>query len=97
VRDGGTREPKTTITSELSSAEFQRATQQAQAWLDDTDGVLQGLAGHSLTPDQQETVTQIHNYMKGARTALTDGDMRRASTLALKAHWLSDDLLKQPR
>jgi hypothetical protein len=97
VRNGGTKEPTTTITSGLSPAELQRANQQALAWLDSTDGALQGLAGRSFTPDQQETVTQIHNYMKGARTALTDGDIRRASTLALKAHWLSDDLLRQPR
>jgi hypothetical protein len=97
VRDGGTKEPTTTITSGLSPADVRRATQQAQEWLDNADGALQGLTGRSLTPDQLETVTQIHNYMKGARTALTDGDLRRASTLALKAHWLSDDLLKQPR
>jgi hypothetical protein len=32
--------------------------------------------------------------MEGARGALQEGDERRASTLAEKAHLLADDLLK---
>jgi hypothetical protein len=32
--------------------------------------------------------------MEGARGALQEGDVRRASTLAEKAHLLADDLLK---
>jgi hypothetical protein len=95
VRDGGAKEPSATIVSGMSPAESERSRQKAQQWLDNSDDALRQLAGRSLRPDQQETVIQIRNYMKGAQTALTDGDMRRASTLALKAHWLSDDLVKQ--
>jgi hypothetical protein len=32
--------------------------------------------------------------MDGARSALQEGDLRRASTLAEKAHLLADDLVK---
>ena len=38
---------------------------------------------------------QIHNYMDGARAALHEGDVRRASTLAEKAHLLAEDLVKR--
>jgi hypothetical protein len=33
--------------------------------------------------------------MSGARSALQEGDVRRASTLAEKARLLADDLIKQ--
>jgi len=39
-------------------------------------------------------VAQIRNYMDGARSALKEGDVRRANTLALKAHLLSEELVK---
>jgi hypothetical protein len=32
--------------------------------------------------------------MTGARSALKEGDVRRASTLALKAHLLAEDLIR---
>jgi len=40
-------------------------------------------------------VGQIRNYMDHARLALKEGDLRRANTLAEKAHLLSDDLVKR--
>jgi hypothetical protein len=39
-------------------------------------------------------VGQIGNYMAGTRSALKEGDVRRASTLAQKAHLLAEDLVK---
>jgi len=39
-------------------------------------------------------VGQIRNYMVGARSALQEGDLWRANTLAQKAHLLADDLVK---
>jgi hypothetical protein len=52
------------------------------------------LTGSTLDAKQQETVGQIRNYMEGVRSALKEGDVRRANTLAQKAHLLSEDLLK---
>jgi hypothetical protein len=63
-------------------------------WLGAADGQLKQLAGRALNDQQQETVGQIHHYMDGARSALKEGDVGRASTLAQKAHLLSDDLVK---
>jgi uncharacterized protein HemY len=56
---------------------------------------LKPLAGRTLDPQQSETLGQIRNYMTGARSALQEGDVRRASTLAEKAHQLADDLIKR--
>ncbi len=47
-----------------------------------------------LTVDQQAMVQQIRLYMTQSRTATTDGDLVRAHTLALKAHLLSDEMVK---
>jgi len=59
-----------------------------------TDDKLKRLTGRPLDAKQQEAVAQIRNYMDGARSALKEGDVRRANTLAQKAHLLSEDLVK---
>jgi hypothetical protein len=71
-----------------------RQRQNAEQWLNLTDGQLKQLSVRGLNAQQQETIGQIRNYMDGARGALREGDVRRASTLAEKAHLLSDDLAK---
>jgi len=94
VREGGAREPAAQIAPGLTPAEQARQRQSAEQLLSSTDDQLRELTLRTLNARQQETVEQIHNYMDGARSALKDGDLRRASTLAEKAHMLSDDLLK---
>jgi hypothetical protein len=94
VREGGTSEPAAQIAPDISPAEAARQRQKAEQLLGSTDGQLKQLTGRTLNPQQQESVGQIRNYMQGARTALKEGDVLRAGTLAEKAHLLSDDLLK---
>jgi hypothetical protein len=94
VREGGAREPAEQIVPGLSPAEAARQRQNAEQWLNSTDRELKQLPERSLNPEQQETIGQIRNYMDGAHQALREGDVRRASTLAEKAHLLSDDLVK---
>jgi ATP-dependent protease HslVU (ClpYQ) peptidase subunit len=62
--------------------------------LNSTDDELKQLAGRTLDAQQRETVGQIRNYMEGAGSALKEGDVRRANTLAQKAHLLAEDLVK---
>jgi hypothetical protein len=78
----------------MTPAEAARERQNAEQWLRSTGDHLPQL---EVLPDvhQQETVVQIRNYMDGARSALQEGDVRRASTLAEKAHLLAEDLLKR--
>ncbi len=94
VRQGGAREPAEQIAPGITPAEAVRQRQNVQQWLDSTDGQLKRLAQRKLNQQQEETVGQIRNYMEVARGALREGDVRRASTLAEKAHLLSDDLVK---
>jgi hypothetical protein len=94
VREGGASEPAAQIAPGMTPAEATRQRHNAEQLLGGTDDKLKRLAGRTLDARQQETVGQIRNYMDGARSALKEGDVRRANTLAQKAHLLSDDLVK---
>jgi len=94
VRQGGASEPAAQIAPDISPAEAIRERQNAEQLLSATGGQLKQLAGRMLDARQQEAVGQIRNYMNGARSALQEGDVRRASTLAQKAHLLAEDLVK---
>jgi hypothetical protein len=94
VREGGASEPAAQIAPGMTPAEATRQRHNAEQLLGATDDKLKRLAGRTLDAKQQETVGQIRNYMEGARSALKEGDVRRANTLAQKAHLLSEDLLK---
>lgn len=96
VREGGAREPAAQIAPGMTPEEATRQRRNAEQWLGSTDDQLKQLTERrTLDARQQETVEQIHNYMNGARTALKEGDVGRASTLAQKARLLTEDLLKQ--
>ena len=94
VREGGATEPAEQIVPGMTPVEATRQRQKAEQWLATTGDQLKQLAERTLDARQQETVGQIRNYMDGARRALKEGDVRRASTLAQKAHLLAEDLLK---
>ena len=94
VREGGASEPAAQIAPGMTPAETIRQRHNAEQLLGSTDDKLKRLAGRPLDAKQQETVGQIRNYMEGARSALKEGDVRRATTLAQKAHLLSEDLVK---
>ena len=95
VREGGATEPTAQIVPGIPPAEAARQRQTAEQLLGSTDLHLKPLAERTLDAQQSETLGQIRNYMKGARSALQEGDVRRASTLAEKARLLADDLIKQ--
>ncbi len=94
VREGGASEPAARIAPGMTPAEATRQRQNAEQLLGSTDDQLKQLAGRTLDARRQDTVGQIRNYMEGARSALKEGDVQRASTLATKAHLLADDLAK---
>jgi hypothetical protein len=94
VREGGAVEPAAQIAPGLTPAEATRQRQNAERLLGTTDDRLKQLAARTLDGRQQETVGQIRNYVVGARSALKEGDVRRAGTLAEKAHLLVEDLVK---
>jgi hypothetical protein len=94
VPEGGAKEPPAQIAPGLAPEEADRDRRDAEQWLSSTDGDLELLSDRTLNPQQQETVAQVRSYLAGARSALKEGDLRRAHTMAFKAHLLSDDLVK---
>jgi len=94
VREGGASEPAAQIAPGMTPAEATRQRHNAEQLLGASDDKLKRLTGRTLDAKQQETVGQIRNYMEGARSALKEGDVRRANTLAQKAHLLSEDLVR---
>jgi hypothetical protein len=71
-----------------------RSRQTIEQLLQSTDANLRSIS-RTLSSDERAMVEQIRTYMAQARTASTDGDLTRANNLALKAHLLSDELVKR--
>jgi hypothetical protein len=59
-----------------------------------TDQNLKKTAAMQLSPNQQDTVTQTRQFIDQSKTAMAEGDLERARTLAWKAELLSEDLVK---
>jgi hypothetical protein len=94
VPEGGAKEPPAQIAPGLAPDEAKRNRREAEQWLSATDVQLKELTNRHLSEPRQEVVSQVRNYQLGARSALKEGDLRRAHTLALKAHLLADDMIK---
>jgi hypothetical protein len=93
VRNGGSSEPAIQITGGTTAeqAVHQRSTAQLTAA---TEENLKQVEGRDLTSNQQELKNQIKQFMAQSKTAVAAGDLERGHDLALKAHLLSDELLK---
>jgi hypothetical protein len=94
VKDGGSDEPTIELTrgtSEQQASQQRYTTEQLRAA---TEENLKKLAGRQLTPSQQDMVTQIKQFMDQAKSAVADQDLERGHSLAMKAHLLSEELLK---
>lgn len=78
----------------MSQTAVSQAQQSTTELLDSTEKNLKSLT-RTLSGDEQNTVTQIRSFVTQARSALKDQDLERAHNLALKAHQLSDVLIKQ--
>jgi hypothetical protein len=59
-----------------------------------TEENLKKIEGRQLSPSQQEMVSQIKQFREQSKTAAAAGDLDRAHNLAMKAHLLSDELVK---
>jgi hypothetical protein len=94
VREGGASEPAAQIVPGMTPAEATRQRQNAERLLGSACDQLKQAATRPLDAQRQETAEQIRNYIDGARSALKEGDVQRANTLAEKAHLLAEDLVK---
>ena len=93
VRNGGSEEPAVQLTGGTTAEQalHQRSTHQLMAA---TEENLKKIEGRQLNPSQQEMVNQIKQFREQSKTAAAAGDLDRAHNLAVKAHLLSDELVK---
>ena len=94
IKDGGADEAEVQISEGMPGdlAQHQRAS--TTTLLTSTEENLKRISNRHLTADQQTTVNQIRVFMQQSRDAIEKSDVDRAHTLALKAHLLSDSLMK---
>jgi hypothetical protein len=91
VLQGGTSEPSIELAGP-GGGEASQKKDSANQMLGSTEDNLKKLAGHQLSPSEQDTVTQIRQFMQQSKDAIDAGDLERAHTLAWKAKVLSDAL-----
>jgi hypothetical protein len=92
VNNGGAADPSVQLSPGVSPETASRQRQSTDLLLSTTENNLKTASGLQLSPAQQDTVTQIHGYMKQAKASADAGDLQRAHNLAFKAKLLSDEL-----
>ncbi len=93
VPHGGLNDPAVHVTGGTTAeqAVHQRSTEQLKLA---TQENLKKIEGRQLSPSQLEMKNQIEQFMEQSKTAADAGDLDRARNLALKAHLLSEELVK---
>lgn len=94
VRQGGTSEPSIQLAGGAAGGQTANQRDTANQMLDATEANLKKIGSRQLSADQQGMVDQIHQFMDQSKTAVKDGDLERARTLAWKAQLLSEALVK---
>jgi len=94
VRNGGSSEPAIQLLPETSTAQQSEQQRAIDQLLAATEENLKKIAGHQLTASQQDTVSQIKQFIEQSKKAAAAGDMERARNLAEKAKLLSEELVK---
>jgi outer membrane biosynthesis protein TonB len=84
----------TAIAAAVTSQQLNRQKQTTAELLDSTEKDLKGL-NQSLSHDEESMLAQIKSYIAQSHKATSDGDFERAYNLAMKAHLLTDALLKK--
>ena len=94
IKEGGTEESEIQLSEGMPSEVASHRRASTATLLSSTEETLKRLSGQTLTADQQATVNQIRLFMQQSRDASQQSDVDRAHTLAVKAHLLSDALMK---
>lgn len=94
VKNGGTTDTQGQISSPASNQQTTQQLKNTDTLLSAATTNLQKISGKQLNPGQQDMVTQIHNYMRQSKDAAKNGDVQGANNLAVKAHLLSEELVK---
>jgi hypothetical protein len=94
VNNGGAPDPTVQLSPGVNPEAASRQRQSTNLLLSTTESNLKAAEGRQLNAGQQDTVTQVREYMKQAKVSADAGDLQRAHNLAFKAKLLSDELAK---
>ncbi len=94
VKEGGETAPTGQLSAGIPQDEATRQRQSAAQLRQNTENNLRSIT-RELSSDEQSMVQQIRTYLAQSRTADNDGDIERSYNLALKAHLLSQGLIKR--
>ena len=86
-------EPPPAISTRMSQDQAANTRQHTASLLDQTEANLKKLT-RELNEQEKAMVQQIRTYVTDSRAATAANDLVRAQTLALKAHLLSQELVK---
>ena len=93
VTEGGTQPATPQLSASMSHDQAIHQKLNTNQLLEATEYNLKSIA-RALNADEQAMLQHIRSYMQQSRDATKDGDTERAYNLALKAHLLSDELIK---
>ena len=96
VQEGGTTQPQPQgeLTASITHDSAQHQRMNTAQLLDSTEFNLKSIS-RALNADEQAMVSHIRSFEQQSRAATAEGDLERAYNLALKAHLLSDELIKR--
>ncbi len=94
VHDGGTTEPPIQLLGGPGGAQASHQRDTTDQLLGSVENNLKQVSGRQLSPAQQEMVNQIQQFIQQSKAAVAAGDVDRGHNLAMKAHLLSDELVK---
>src|SRR5205807_2354322 len=94
VREGGTTESTIQLVGGKRAEQTSQQRSTTDQLLESTEDNLKKVVGQRLSSSQQELVNQIKDFIQQSKAAVSAGDVERGSTLAKKAHLLSDELVK---
>ena len=93
VKQGGISEQSIQLAGGSPGAETKQKRESTTQMLATTEENLKKVAGSQLSTAQQDSVSQIRQFVNQSKSALAAADYERAQTLAWKAKVLSDDLV----
>ena len=94
VHDGGSTEPPIQLLGGPGGAQASHQRDTTDQLLGSVENNLKQVSGRQLSTAQQEMVNQIQQFIQQSKAAVAAGDMERGHNLAMKAHLLSDELVK---
>jgi hypothetical protein len=94
VRNGGSDQPAVQLTGDTTAEQASHKRASTEQITAATEANLKKAAELQLSPGQQDMVSQIKEFMQQSKAAIAAGDLDGGHNLAMKAHLLSDELVK---